>query len=196
MKELEVFIVVDRSGSMGNCALETQNSIKHYIEELPENTLVTLLEFDTNIDFVYNQQFKNHVPEYNLQPRGMTRLFDAVGTMVEFIEERKHSDRDVVLVVLTDGAENSSKKYNKQQLQNIIKTKQDTENWLVIFMGADIDAFADGVDFGAKLGTKISYGKGSTVQAFAAVQASTDRYYRSRNLDTASFLDSERDEAK
>lgn len=73
---------------------------------------------------------KPTVPKYELVPRGMTALLDAVGRAINETGERlakmDEADRPglVVFVVMTDGLENSSKEFSKATIKEMIERQQ------------------------------------------------------------------------
>jgi uncharacterized protein YegL len=80
-------------------------------------------------------------------PDGMTALFDAVGKTMNNVNERieKAADKEkvpkkVLYVILTDGHENSSREFKKDQILNMIEAEK-KKNREVIFLGADAAAF-------------------------------------------------------
>jgi hypothetical protein len=82
---------------------------------------------------------------------------------VEDVEARlkKSKAKDapqVMVVVFTDGEENASSKFKKDDVSNKRKEKE-AEGWAFIFMGADMDAWAAGSSYGMSAGNTISLGK-------------------------------------
>ena len=88
-----------------------------------------------------------------IKPRGGTPLHDAVCQAMEDLKQkitktRKTSRPDTVTVVIfTDGEENRSKKHNLADVQQTITEAQE-RGWNILFLGAGIDAFATGRQFG------------------------------------------------
>ena len=82
------------------------------------------------------------------QPRAFTPLLDALGLCIVRTGERlaaiDESARPakVIFVVFTDGLENASKEYNKDQVRQMVDHQKNTYKWDFIFMGANIDTFA------------------------------------------------------
>ena len=97
----------------------------------PGEALLTLVQFDTEYEFLHRGVPVQQVPPYELVPRGMTALLDAVGRAINETGERlakmKEEDRPglVVFVVMTDGQENSSKEFSKDQIKQLITQQQD-----------------------------------------------------------------------
>lgn len=144
-----ITLVVDRSGSMFPIAPDAEGGINSFIEEqkaLPGKATLALFEFDDVItDFYKTFTDMSVATSYRLHPRGGTALYDAVGRAISETGRRlkamKVADRPgkVVVVIVTDGQENSSKEYSHTQIAQMIKTQQDEYNWEFIFLGADLD---------------------------------------------------------
>jgi hypothetical protein len=96
----------------------------------------------------------------SISPRGQTPLLDAIAEIVERTElalnSRPWFDGKVILVIQTDGYENSSHKNNKSQIKDLIG-KKENEGWQIVFMGAGIDAVAEGQEMGLTRGTSFGY---------------------------------------
>ncbi|MDP2288489.1 MAG: hypothetical protein Q8M73_07985 [Actinomycetota bacterium] len=75
-----VTLVIDRSGSMQDLCAEAQAGINTLLRDqfaLPGKLTVTLVQFDDRIDTV--TRMSTDAFGYELEPRGMTKLLDAVG---------------------------------------------------------------------------------------------------------------------
>jgi hypothetical protein len=143
---------VDRSGSMQAIQQDAEGGVNAFIAEqakAPGDALLTLVQFDTEYEFLHRGTPIRQVPEYQLVPRGMTALLDAVGRAINETGERlakmDEADRPglVVFVVMTDGEENSSKEFTKAQIKQMIQHQQEKYQWHFTFLGANQDAFAE-----------------------------------------------------
>ena len=126
----DITIVVDRSGSMYACQSDAQGGINRFIEEqkkMEGHAHLTLVQFDTEYEFVHTGVPIENVSEYALVPRGATALLDAVGRAINETGRRlanvPESDRPgcVVFVIVTDGQENSSHEFTKSQVREMIE---------------------------------------------------------------------------
>ena len=126
----------------GNAFIENQ-------AKEPGEALLTLVQFDTEYEFLHKGVPMVDVPKYELVPRGATALLDAVGRAINETGERlskmNEADRPglVVFVVMTDGLENSSQEFSKPRIKEMIQHQQETFGWQFTFLGADQDAFAE-----------------------------------------------------
>lgn len=149
-----VTLVVDRSGSMKDVRDEAEGGINALLAEqfeLPGKLTVTLVEFDNEIDTAFRMS-SEHVP-YTLNPRGFTRLLDAVGSEIHATgADLGHLGEDerpgkVLFVVVTDGHENASAEYNLNTVRELISHQSDIYSWVFQFIGAG-DAAWQGQELG------------------------------------------------
>ena len=83
-------------------------------------------------------------------PRGMTPLNDAIARTASEMDRRELRDgENVAFVILTDGLENASQEYSRDAVRKLLERLQKEKNWLVIYLGANQDAFAEGAARGA-----------------------------------------------
>ena len=204
-----IVLVVDRSGSMSSIQKDAQGGINALIKAQAEaegECLVTLVQFDTQYEFVFKANPAKGLPEYTLIPRGMTALLDATGRALaetqEYIASLAEDDRPglVTFVIVTDGEENSSKEFTKDQVMAAIKARQDDDKWQFTYLGADASAFAVAQDLGLNVGTSAQYV--ADAHGVAAAYSSTSakitrmRSASSRGLDALVanvYTDEERD---
>ena len=162
----DITLVVDRSGSMEAIRSDAEGGVNAFISDQAKeegDCVLTLVQFDTEYDFVINGQPIGKVEKYSLVPRGATALLDAVGRAInetaERIEKLPEGERPglVVFVVMTDGLENSSCEFTKQQIKQMIEQKQNNEKWEFTFLGANQDAFAEASAMGMARGAAANY---------------------------------------
>ena len=144
-----VGIVIDRSGSMGSCAQEACGSLNTFLKSLKDikgKKLVTAIQFDDIIETIHDKVKRKAIPEFvageNYQLRGMTALYDAIGTMIRTLDGQKN----VVISVITDGFENASKEFNHGTINGLVKAMTE-KGWDFQFLAAGIDGkpFADSI---------------------------------------------------
>jgi Mg-chelatase subunit ChlD len=153
----DITLVVDRSGSMEAIRTDAQGGVNTFLADQarqPGQALITLVQFDTNYEFVHRGVPAADVPKYELVPRGATALLDAVGRAINETGDRlskmPEADRPglVVFVVMTDGLENSSQEFTKARIKQMIEHQQSVYKWQFTFLGANQDAFAEGEAMG------------------------------------------------
>ncbi|MFO0217896.1 MAG: VWA domain-containing protein [Planctomycetota bacterium] len=148
----DITLVVDRSGSMAAIREDAEGGVNTLIAEQakqPGECLITLVQFDQKYEFVQRGISARQCPPYKLGPRGMTALLDAVGRAINETGARlaalPESDRPglVVFVISTDGHENSSREFTREQVKQMIAHQQTVYNWQFTFLAANAEAFAE-----------------------------------------------------
>ena len=200
----DITLVVDRSGSMEQVREDAEGGVNAFIEQQakePGDALLTLVQFDTEYEFLHKGVPISQVPKYKLVPRGMTALLDAIGRAINETGERlaKMNEPDrpglVVFVVMTDGQENSSKEFSKADIKAMIQRQQDTYKWHFTFLGANQDAFAEAGGMGIDAAGVANFAMDKMVAAFAGTGGKVSRMRKQRRAgETVSneFTDEER----
>ncbi|MEZ5958719.1 MAG: vWA domain-containing protein [Hyphomonadaceae bacterium] len=201
---LFAYILLDRSGSMEGCRDTTIDAFNEYVMGLRRSdevdARVTLTIFDSHsIDTLQHTEPAKSFMELNRQtylPRASTPLLDAIGHAVADIDKVElRPNEKIGLVILTDGFENASKEHTKETIRKLLTDRQDNKGWLVTFLGADIDAFAEAGAIGIKGGNYLALKKGKLRQSMGYARASQERYANSGDLSTAEFQENERQDA-
>lgn len=185
----DITLVVDRSGSMHQIREDAEGGINSFIAEQgkqPGEALLTLVQFDTEFEFVHRGMPLPQVPKFELVPRGSTALLDAVGTAIRGSGERLASmnepDRPglVIFVIVTDGMENSSHQFTRAQIKEMIQHQQQTYAWQFIFLGANQDAFAEAGQIGIDRFGAAPFDVDKVAATYGAVGQSVKRMRRQR----------------
>ena len=198
-EQVNIRLVLDRSGSMSSCRKETVDSINEYINEIQKESvegIFTLSIFDSqSIDIPISRIPVREMSTLGydfLVPRGGTPLYDAIGTAVHDLSNFNYVDNEKkVLVIVTDGYENASREYSNDAIKRLIEDKT-KEGWLIIYLGADHDAFTQSRNMGFELEKTLHYSKGDSRDAFKAVATRTTTYYKGDRFDKNVFLEKER----
>ncbi len=141
---MRVYLLLDRSGSMGSQWTDTIGAINAYVKALDAETNVYLAAFDSGYSsdlsytVVRNTTAKGFeaVSPTEITPRGGTPLFDAMGRTLD--HAFKESPEKAYFVVMTDGEENTSRKFTKEVIAEKLARAED-RNWEVVFLGANFD---------------------------------------------------------
>ena len=179
---VHIAFVLDASGSMGSVRQATVEGVNAFLAEQraePGDAWISLTLFDTALDPRYVAWGIADLPELGSEanrysPGGGTALFDAVGVTILGTERWLASngwfgDRGgrILLVILTDGQENSSREFTQEKVNGLLKSKQD-EGWDVQFLGSGGSGWLEAT-FGASVGLD---NIGSYVHDAAGTQAS------------------------
>ena len=86
------------------------------------------------------------------------------------------------MVVITDGQENSSCEFTKNQISKMIEDKTLGQQWQFVFLSADIDAIHDAVSTGVHPDSALLFAKNAhgTGGAWASLSKSTSDYRAAR----------------
>jgi len=174
-------LVVDRSGSMTDFGSEIYKGFNSFVEDqknvkTESDTMCTVISFDDKVTVL-----QSNVPiadtlvatEETFSPRGMTALYDGIGTAImgltSYIKSSEKTVTKAIVLIMTDGQENSSKHFTQATVRSWIhqlqekkpapvvlagekkETKQKsttTTTWEFIFMGANQDAVLTGSRMG------------------------------------------------
>ena len=201
-KKLTVHVVLDRSGSMQSMKHDAIGAFNSYVEELaktvPGSSLSLTLFDSQGVDTIVNDADIAKVVPLNAStfvPRGQTPLYDAIGKVTALLADAKGKNK--ALVILTDGHENASREYSRDAIKKLLDEKQEKDNWLVIYLGANQDAFAAGAAFGSQAATTMNFASsGAGLRgAMGASADATARYAMSSNRADATFSAAERAKA-
>lgn len=171
----DITLVVDRSGSMEEIREDAEGGVNAFIRQQAEmsgEATITLVQFDTEYEFLARGVPVRDMKPFQLVPRGATALLDAVGRAINETGERlsKMPEEDrpglVVFVVMTDGLENSSQEFTKPQIKKMIEEQTSKYRWQFTFLGADQDAFAEAEGLGIAAAGAAGFAKGKVARAY------------------------------
>jgi uncharacterized protein YegL len=195
--------VVDRSGSMHGIHTDMNGAITKMLsdqQDQPGYCLVDITTFDTVVERQYTDVRPDDVKGEIIVPRGGTALLDAIGLTVVHLGERfARMDEDdrpdkVIIVVVTDGQENSSREYTAPQIKALVEEQTDRWNWTFVYLAANVDAFSTGSNMGFAKGSTIGY-TASSVGTQSVYEATSNLVTRTRSGLSADFTEEEREEA-
>jgi uncharacterized protein YegL len=172
----EVIAIIDRSGSMEPLRSDTIGGFNSFIEEQKKaegRASITLVQFDDKYQIDYGGIDVNDVKpldETTYVPRGGTALFDAVGRTVNAVgarlakmEEDKRPGQ-VIILVITDGFENSSREFQTDKVQEMVKHQTEKYSWKFVYLGGgDLESQkAQGMSLGFSGANVYSYNTNKT----------------------------------
>lgn len=181
---VHIVCILDRSGSMSSLTTEVIGSFNEFLADQRKEkgrAKVTLVLFDDKYEVVYDRVKLKDVPDLTEKEyfaRGMTGMYDAIGKTLTSID-----DPDAIVLIQTDGFENSSHEYNQAQVKELID-KKEKKGWQFLFLGADIDTKTVGSGMGINAASSVSFDKSSKGihDAYATMNA-TSTSYRSMKAD-------------
>lgn len=210
-----VIFVLDDSSSMKSCWEQTIAGYNEYLKGQKEDeiktgikTFVSLYKFDgRNVTKVFDHFPVSQVPllsKETYNPSGSTNLNDAIGGVMMEINKnlatKKKAEREsVIITILTDGEENSSRTFDNSTIKQMVEKAQG-KNWGFMFLGANINAFHAGSSLGFNTSNTLQFNAANATETIRAASGMTSRMkgaYASgmTTLDTyavSAFTDQER----
>ncbi len=150
----ELIFILDRSGSMSGLERDTiggYNSLLQKQKNEAGEAIITTVLFDDRYEILHDRvNLCDITPITNKEyyVRGSTALLDAIGKTIDKIKNthiRTNKDErpeHVMIVITTDGMENSSQEYGYEKVNRMINQQKNRFGWEFIFLGANIDAIA------------------------------------------------------
>lgn len=164
---IHVCFIIDESSSMWTSVSDVKGGFQKIIDEQKANEdgtcAISIFRFATapkEADFVMKdvREISNDLT-YN--PSGCTAMYDGIGVAIDEVGERlaampeEERPEKNLIVIMTDGEENSSHTYQPSKIREMIKHQEDKYNWTFLYIGTDISNTddADRVGIGRKFAT-------------------------------------------
>jgi len=151
-KKVNVAFILDKSGSMQSVEGATIEGFNSYISKLKEDSNIdyrfSLTLFDTEVSRKYSNEKLEDVRKLDREtyrPDGGTALYDAV---CETLLKLNTEGTKTLVVIMTDGEENSSKKYDEVRFRDFVILLKDTGTVSFVFLGANQDAWGNAQKWG------------------------------------------------
>ena len=169
-----ISIVADASGSMNHLHETVIKGLNDFIAEqasTDNDAKVTIVQFPSLKD---EDGIQTILPKSNVKTarkitdkdyviNGMTPLYDAIGAVIKKadlrIAKRVAKGKDLesqVVVIFTDGGENASRKFTKEDIFALIAERK-AQGWVFVFLGANQDAFEEGGQVGFAAGNTMNF---------------------------------------
>ncbi len=203
---LKLWVLLDRSGSMRGLRQAVIDGTNLFLDEQRDGAgecRLTLALFDSSEPFklVVDDAPIAETPALDhrvYQPRGGTPLYDALGALITRAERRILRRREAgwpaeeqMVVVYTDGLENASTDFTRQEIFEMISERQEAD-WTFVFLGANQDAYATGRGLGIPRGNISNWE--SSAEGARLAQRSTSRAISERRAMSAADRATTRDE--
>ncbi len=181
-----ISFILDESGSMQSCKDSTISGFNEYLEDQKKEdreVFFSLTKFNTTCDVLHTAVPVDDVDNLNIDsysPNGLTALYDAIGLSIRSLELRMQRDDGtsaVLFVIMTDGHENSSIEYTQGNIRNLIEGKENKGNWTFVFLGANMDAWAEGARIGTMSANTSQYSTENMGVTMRGLSAQTQSYY-------------------
>jgi uncharacterized protein YegL len=149
-----ITFVIDESGSMAGVRDATITGINEQIQQIKKDfgsktedidTFISLIKFNGGVQTVFSNigldKLKEITPEDYI-PGGNTAMYDAVGEAIDQLNARKDigdENTSSLVIVVSDGEENASKKFTSESLAKVIGKMNETKRWTFSYLGANQD---------------------------------------------------------
>ena len=169
MKAAELVFILDKSGSMAGLESDTIggfNSMLQRQKALDGECRITTVLFDNHYELLHDRidiRAVSPMTEREYQVGGSTALLDAIGrTIQKLISVQRNTAEEyraesVMFVIITDGAENSSREYSSRKVKAMIEHEREKYGWEFVFLGANIDAVETAGQFGIASDRAVDY---------------------------------------
>lgn len=202
-KYVKIINIIDKSGSMGDIIETAINGFNEFITEQKnvegDARVSTVLFSDIykplydDLDIKMCKLFDNN----NYVPGGMTALYDAVGKTINHevnkLGNLPKSERPekTLCVILTDGKENHSKHFSKDQIKRLINEMKEDFNWEFIFLAADEEASLTAESMGISKGNSYSFtaSNDGLRDAYRGVSYAATSYRMSKDTTMDNLMD-------
>ncbi len=161
-----IAIVLDASGSMASCLNATISGFNEQVQEIKSKaslggeTFVSLWTFNSSLfeHFVNKDpNFIHEITDKDYCPSGGTALRDAVGSAICRLATEDDKDSAFLVMIMSDGEENSSKEFSVKALADLITEKKNTGRWTFTYMGSNQDLTKVAKEMNLDYGNMINY---------------------------------------
>lgn len=165
----DITVILDRSGSMSSVKDDTIGGFNQFLSDqikVPGEATFTLNQFDDQFEHVIAAKpIRESKPldQSSFIPRGSTALLDAIGRSIEETGTRldklpeHEKPSKVIVVIITDGFENASSKFDKAKINSMISEQRDKYAWEFVFLGANQDAISTAASMGVSVANAMTY---------------------------------------
>ena len=208
---LDYTFVLDASGSMSGEISEVLDELNRQLKDLKVKWLetsrpcrVTIVKFDTEYvvlrDHEYIQDVKL-ITEDEYYAGGMTSLYDAIGLSVKRADARidfqvRRGNAEALVVVFTDGGENSSREFTGSDIQSLLRDYQEREGWEIALIGTDMSAIVDMGRRNMRQDKMRHYRQNQKREAMYNLSQSVSEYYTGKDgffdIDKKMWMEEER----
>jgi len=124
---MNMVILLDSSGSMKKSMKIALKSVKGFIEKLPEDAHITLVDFDTKVKLVKAKNRKEMLAKLKkIKPNGATALYDSIIKGIDILKDKSRAS----VILFTDGRDanyNDTKRGSKANFDQMIQKVQESK---------------------------------------------------------------------
>ncbi len=169
MKATELVFILDKSGSMAGLESDTIggfNSMLQKQKKVDGQCRITTVLFDNHYELLHDRidiRAVSPITDREYRVGGATALLDAIGLTIEKLTAvqkntaEAYRAENVMFVIITDGEENSSRRFSSDQVKAMIEHEKEKYGWEFVFLGANIDAVETAGRFGITADHAVDY---------------------------------------
>lgn len=192
--------VLDKSGSMAEKREDVVGGYNGFLKDqqaLPDPCRMLRVLFNTEVEVI---DMGGPVPiaeakpldlaaksgEQAYLPGGLTALYDAVMAGIGMADKHVRPGERVLVLIITDGLENSSRETTMQQVRAALAAKEATGTWTFAYVGERPDKWAH--DVGMHAGATSAYQDQAPAESFREVSRSTTAYRCASRMSVRDFF--------
>ena len=193
---VQIYCALDCSGSMEPFTDRTISGFNEFVQSSTKDSTLSILLFSDTVKVVSENVKVSEVAPLTTdlyKPSGSTALLDGIGEAIELAEKYESKswaddENTIIILIMTDGLENASRKYTKSKINNIIAKKK-LNGWKFIFMGANQDAIQTASEFNIQEESSLTFDTANVNDAFRSASYAIQR---SQTAGVMSFTPVER----
>jgi len=181
-QSLQLHFLLDKSGSMQDRVRQVETGYLEFLQhqkeiQTPETPVsVNTVFFSHRVESIVEKKPLQDVAPLEpgqYQPNGSTALYDAMGATLTNIKEEGAPGVKHVVIVLTDGEENSSVRYTSRDVSRLIQDLKETVE--IVYMGSNQDAILQGGAMGLEAGNTLDYNDENILDAIRSTTRAVGR---------------------
>ena len=201
----EVVALMDRSGSMSGKIPDSVGGFNSTLDvlrqELTDDSIinVSVKLFDNTEEMLIRSlplEKVRPLETNQIIPRGQTALLDAMGNTLTFFMQKKLLNPKAydycTIYIVTDGFENCSKTFTREQIKEMVHSAEQNYNIKVIYLAANQDAILEASNLGIARERAINYSE-TPEETRAAYSSAAAMVGRHRSGASVEFRQAERE---
>ena len=182
---LEICMLIDESGSMEEYKKSVLEGAQRYLQALKQmNVYLGMwcsLKFGQSAPSKKQVRFVplssgSTITHRDYEPLGGTALYDALGSVLMSETEAKR-----LVIILTDGEDNMSMHWNLMSCGEMIKSRQELDDWLFVFLAAYPEGLRVGHDLNIHRDNCRVFPGSDLPKIFDLLRRSTEKFIQARN---------------
>lgn len=200
-KKTYVAFVLDKSGSMEGLKDSTISAFNEQLQEHRRNgslggdTTLSLIQFSGSVEETFFNipidEIDGELDKSQYTPTGSTAMYDAIGYTLNKLQRfDEPGDVGFLVIILSDGQENASRKYTGKEIAALRQELESTGRWTFQYIGCDSGAIKEAANLGFET-HKFENTKVGLVDLSKNLVGCTANYYSNRavgNTSVANFM--------